>query len=232
MVAPRARPDGTATTACSSSTGSPATRRRCAGWPRRWPAPASTSRCPGCRATARRSRTCSTTGLGRLVGEAEAAYQRLAERAEQVVVAGLSMGGALTLWLALAHPEIAGLVCVNPATRPQPAEVAPVLAEMLAGGTEVMPGIGSDIADPEASESAYEGTPLRPLLSFIDDGLAPMRRPLRRADDAAAAAHVPRGPRRRADRTASTSPSTTAARSTTAGSSAATTWPRRTSTGT
>ena len=37
-----------------------------------------------------------------------------------------------------------------------------------------MPGIGSDIADPDAVEIAYDGTPVGPLLSFMDDGLAPM----------------------------------------------------------
>ena len=34
-------------------------------------------------------------------------------RCEQVVVAGLSMGGTLTSWLAAEHPEIAGIVCIN-----------------------------------------------------------------------------------------------------------------------
>ena len=38
--------------------------------------------------------------------------------------------------------------------------------EMVAEGNEVMPGIGSDIADPDVVEIAYAGTPLRPLLSF------------------------------------------------------------------
>ena len=60
--------------------------------------------------------------------EVEAAYQRLAERAERIVVGGLSMGGSLTLWTGLQHPEVAGLVCVNPATTPQ----APEVMEMLA----------------------------------------------------------------------------------------------------
>ena len=41
---------------------------------------------------------------------AEAAYQDLAGRTERVVVAGLSMGGSLTIWLAGHHPEIAGIV--------------------------------------------------------------------------------------------------------------------------
>jgi carboxylesterase len=115
-----------------------------------------------------------TTGWADWRGEVEAAYQRLAARAGKVVVAGLSMGGSLALWAGLQHPEVAGLVLVNPATRPQPPEVMAMLADMLAAGTEVAPGIGSDIADPEVGESAYEGSPLRPLTSFIEDGLAPM----------------------------------------------------------
>src|SRR4051812_22326326 len=44
------------------------------------------------------------TGYQDWLGEAEAAYQRLAARCERVVVAGLSMGGALTVWLASDHP--------------------------------------------------------------------------------------------------------------------------------
>jgi carboxylesterase len=115
-----------------------------------------------------------TTGWHDWSSEVEAAYQRLAGRTDRVVVGGLSMGGALTLWLALRHPEIVGLVCVNPATQPQPPEVREMVGEFLASGTDVMPGIGSDIADPEAHEISYEGTPLRPLVSFLDDGLAPM----------------------------------------------------------
>ncbi len=105
-------------------------------------------------------------------GEVEAAYQRLAGRAGRIVVAGLSMGGTLTLWTGLAHPDVAGLVCVNPATTPPGDEVLAAVDEMLAGGNETMPGIGNDVADPEMSESAYEATPLRPLRSLVSDGLA------------------------------------------------------------
>lgn len=106
--------------------------------------------------------------------EAEAAYQRLRERTGRVVVAGLSMGGSLTLRLGADHPEIRGLVCVNPATQPQAPEIVAVLEQLVADGTEVMPGIGSDIADPDAHESAYEGTPVRALLSLVLDGLGPL----------------------------------------------------------
>lgn len=107
-------------------------------------------------------------------GEVEAAYQRLAARVDTVVIAGLSMGGTLTLWAATEHPEVAGIVCVNPAAQPQPPEVVEMVEGMIAEGTEVMPGIGSDIADPDVHESAYEGTPLRCLLSLTNDGIAPV----------------------------------------------------------
>jgi carboxylesterase len=115
-----------------------------------------------------------TTSWADWSAEAEAAYQRLAARTEKLVVAGLSMGGTLTLWLGLQHPEIAGLVCINPATMPQAAEVVDMARGMLEEGTDVLPGIGSDIADPDAKESAYAGTPLRPLLSLVDDGVGPI----------------------------------------------------------
>ena len=106
--------------------------------------------------------------------EVEAAYQRLASRCERVVVAGLSMGGSLTLWTALQHPEVAGIVCINPAAQPQAPEVVSMVEEMVAGGTELMPGIGSDIADPTVTENSYPETPLRALLSLVNDGVTPM----------------------------------------------------------
>ena len=115
-----------------------------------------------------------TTGWADWTAEVEAAYQRLAARAGKVVVAGLSMGGSLALWAGLQHPDVAGLALVNPATKPQPPEVMTMLADMLAGGTEIAPGIGSDIADPEVSESAYDGLPVAPAHLLHDDGLAPM----------------------------------------------------------
>jgi carboxylesterase len=49
-----------------------------------------------------------------------------------------------------------------------------MLQGMLDSGTEVMEGIGSDIADPNVYELAYSGTPLAPMRSFLQDGLAPL----------------------------------------------------------
>ena len=106
--------------------------------------------------------------------DAEAAYQRLAQRTDRVVVAGLSMGGSLALSVAFAHVELAGLVLINPATQPQGDDVREMLVEFLAEGMAVVPGGGSDIADPDAVDVSYDGTPIEPLLSFLTDGLAPM----------------------------------------------------------
>jgi carboxylesterase len=115
-----------------------------------------------------------TTGWSDWTAEAEAAYQRLAARADMIVVAGLSMGGSLTLWTAAEHPEVAGIVCVNPLTLPQEAELMDMVKGMIAEGETMIPGIGSDIANPDVTESAYAGTPLPPLVSLVDDGIAPL----------------------------------------------------------
>jgi carboxylesterase len=92
----------------------------------------------------------------------------------KVVVAGLSMGGTLTTWLATRHPDLAGIALVNPLVEPA-GDLRQVLDDAVAAGTEVFPGIGSDIADPDSRESAYEGTPLRALQTLLDgvDALQP-----------------------------------------------------------
>ncbi|MDQ3737715.1 MAG: alpha/beta fold hydrolase [Actinomycetota bacterium] len=115
-----------------------------------------------------------TTTWADWTGEVEQAYRRLAARASEVAVAGLSMGGSLALWVAMQHPEIKGLFCVNPATAPLGDDIMDMVREAQAGGTAVMPGIGNDIADPDEQEIAYDGTPLSPLLSFVSEGLEPM----------------------------------------------------------
>lgn len=98
---------------------------------------------------------------------AEDALVDLQSRTESVVVAGLSMGGSLTAWLATRHPELAGIICINPAVAPQ-AEMLAVVTAMLEAGDAVMDGIGSDIAEPGVVESAYSQTPLAPLVSMFE----------------------------------------------------------------
>lgn len=98
---------------------------------------------------------------------AEAALARLRARVDRVVVAGLSMGGSLTCRLAIDHPDLAGIAVVNPATRVDPGMRAGV-EEILRSGATFIPPIASDIAKPGATESAYEETPVAPLLTLFE----------------------------------------------------------------
>ncbi|MCU1453110.1 MAG: esterase [Acidimicrobiales bacterium] len=107
------------------------------------------------------------TGFADWLGAAEEHYQALAARSEHVVVVGLSMGGGLTAWLGSEHPEIAGLVCIN-AVVSEPVGLRAVVQEMIDAGVDRMDGIGSDIADPGAVESAYAETPVAPLMSMLE----------------------------------------------------------------
>ncbi|MGN6252331.1 MAG: alpha/beta hydrolase [Marmoricola sp.] len=97
-------------------------------------------------------------------GEIERAYAALQARVDTVVVGGLSMGGTLALALAARHPEIAGLVLVNPAVASTNKQLlaVPVLQHVVRS----MPAIGDDIKKPGVSEGAYPRTPLKPLASM------------------------------------------------------------------
>jgi carboxylesterase len=98
---------------------------------------------------------------------ADAAYRALADRCQRVVVAGLSMGGTLTCWLAEHHPEVAGIAVVNPLiVSPQQAD-REAIAALVEAGTDVFDAIGSDINKEGVEEAAYPGTPLPPLLSLF-----------------------------------------------------------------
>ena len=99
---------------------------------------------------------------------AEEAFGKLSARVPgKVVVVGLSMGGSLTGWLGTRHPEAAGLAFINAAVS-LPEGMREGVQAMVDTGVEYMDGIGSDIADPDSTESAYPQTPLKPLLSLLD----------------------------------------------------------------
>ncbi|MEO7443380.1 MAG: alpha/beta fold hydrolase [Acidimicrobiales bacterium] len=109
------------------------------------------------------------TGWAEWTGAAEAAYRDVAARASPVVVAGLSMGGALACWLAAGHPEVAGLVCVNPAVEPVADAFLDLLRGLLAGGVTVIPtGMAADVARPGQGEPTASGAPVAPLLSLFE----------------------------------------------------------------
>lgn len=95
-----------------------------------------------------------------------AAYDELAARCQRVVVAGLSMGGTLTLWLATQRPDVRGIVLVNPLADGTAPGVSQLVTQLRALGEPLVPGIGSDIALEGSFENAYPMTPVEPLLSL------------------------------------------------------------------
>ena len=100
--------------------------------------------------------------------EAEAALDRLRAKLPaggRIVVAGLSMGGASRRGSAPGTTTWRGSCSSTPWWR---ARRCGAVEEGLAGGIDIFPGIGSDIADPDAHETSYEGTPLRPLVTLFD----------------------------------------------------------------
>jgi carboxylesterase len=99
---------------------------------------------------------------------ADAAYLDLAARCDRTVVAGLSMGGALTCFLAWMHPETAGAVVINPLIKPPAMSFRDILTGALAAGVATAPAIGSDIAKPGSVELAYDATPIEAALSLFD----------------------------------------------------------------
>ncbi|HWC38914.1 MAG TPA: alpha/beta fold hydrolase [Acidimicrobiales bacterium] len=99
---------------------------------------------------------------------AEREYAELAARCRRVVVVGLSMGGTLAVWLATHHPEIAGLVAINPFVEPPAESFLDILRGTLEAGTETMPGVGSDIALEGVEELAYASSPVAPMISLME----------------------------------------------------------------
>jgi carboxylesterase len=110
---------------------------------------------------------------------AEQAYEELAARCEAVCIAGLSMGGTLTLWLASRHPEVRGIALVNPLADGEAPGITETVTTLRGLGEPLVPGIGSDIALEGSVESAYPMTPVEPLLS-LHGALADLRTAMRR----------------------------------------------------
>jgi len=98
-------------------------------------------------------------------GAVERALLGLAERCDQVIVGGLSMGGCLALRLAEVHGDaVSGLVLVNPAIGSGDKRLLalPVLRHVVPS----LSALSGDIAKPGQDEIAYDRNPLRALHSL------------------------------------------------------------------
>jgi carboxylesterase len=91
--------------------------------------------------------------------DAERAYQWVRERTDKIFVCGLSMGGALALWVVERHPDVAGLVSINSIIR------HPLEKVMLLVGRFRIPrwvkAVGNDALLPGVDEKAYARLPMR-----------------------------------------------------------------------
>ncbi|AMT93909.1 alpha/beta hydrolase [Brevibacterium linens] len=105
-----------------------------------------------------------STGWADWLGEARTELGRLQADHDRVIVAGLSMGGALALSLAAAEASPDEIIVVNPALYVDSpfAPLLPVLKHFV----RTIPSIGGDIAHPDRDEYAYDRTPLAPMASF------------------------------------------------------------------
>jgi carboxylesterase len=97
--------------------------------------------------------------------EIDRAYEELRDRASEIFVMGLSMGGCLALRLAeLRGDAVAGLVLVNPSLAPDTKLflLAPVLKLVVPS----LPGVASDIKKEGTTELAYDRVPVRAAASL------------------------------------------------------------------
>ena len=108
-----------------------------------------------------------TTSWADWSAHVENVYVDLSKRCDKVFVTGLSMGGALTLWLAARHPQISGISIVNSAGRPDAAMTTGIAAAIESGAVTIE-AVGNDIAKEGVVELAYDQTPLAPLLSLLE----------------------------------------------------------------
>lgn len=106
-------------------------------------------------------------------GEVERALAKLAEHCDKIVVAGLSMGGTLSIRLTEEYAgngakslgdRFVGTILVNPslATERKDAALLPLVRHII----PAFPGIANDIAKPGVDEIAYTRLPLQAAYSL------------------------------------------------------------------
>ncbi len=106
-----------------------------------------------------------TTGWKDWSDHADQAYRDLTQRCSRVIVAGFSMGGTVATWLALRHPDLTALIAINPLIDPDARQWSGLVEAGRATDSETLPAVGSDIARPGITESAYDAVPIAPLES-------------------------------------------------------------------
>ncbi len=98
------------------------------------------------------------------IHDVETALTELKLYADKIVVMGLSMGGALSCYLAENHPELLAVIPINAAID---MPVLKALYDDNYGKEEYIAGIGSDIKKENVVELAYKKTPVKSMGDII-----------------------------------------------------------------
>lgn len=98
--------------------------------------------------------------------DVEEALDELRLHADKIFITGLSMGGALTLYLAENYEDILGIIPINAAID-MPAFKEFYQTQRIAN-IEFIDGIGSDIKKPNVTELAYAKTPVKSMKELLD----------------------------------------------------------------
>ena len=90
------------------------------------------------------------------VNDLEIALSKLKDRSTKIFLCGLSLGGGLALYLAGKHPEIAGTILINHASKFRNPMLwfAPIIKIFV----KSVAAVASDIKDPNSKEIAYDRT--------------------------------------------------------------------------
>ena len=110
----------------------------------------------------------TNTGWSDWAAAAQEALDSLMDRCNTVGIAGLSMGGALSAWLAEHTENLAGVVLINPIVKPFQADMVDGLSQLIESGVETISSIGSDIKKEGVAESSYDAVPLSSLMTMIE----------------------------------------------------------------
>jgi carboxylesterase len=164
---------------CHGFTSTPQSMR---AWGEHLAADGITVRCPRLPGHGTRWQELNRTRWTDWYATAEREFDTLRRQCRTVLVFGQSMGGTLALRLAQQHPDVAGLVLVNPSvtTLRRSAVLLPLLSRVV----PTIGGIPGDIAKPDGWELGYDRLPLRATASLqqmwriVRSELGKVRQPL------------------------------------------------------
>ena len=121
------------------------------------------------------------SSAGEWIASLEDALPELQAQCKRVFIGGLSMGGALTLYMAGKHANVfAGAFPINAVIHVDSPDLAGLPLDR--NSPAMIPGIGSDVKDPASKELAYEEVPVAALKELF--ALIAVTRELRRGSSA------------------------------------------------